>query len=119
MTDQRTHQNVEVTDDGRTVATAHVSTSPDPRGTTRASFRAESGHLAAGTRADLVDAVLNLPGVRGNARLEATVPLGDTESMDRLRQRTSEMSTHAAGSSALVDAELPLPPPSIPAVTTS
>ena len=116
---QRTLHNLEVTADGRTVATAQVSTSPDPHGTARASFLAASGHIPPQSRRDLVDAVLDLPEVRGNAQLEATVPLGDTESMDRLRQRTCHMSTRAAGASALVDAVLPQPPPAVSAGTTA
>ncbi len=116
MTSPRKHHDVEVTGDGHSVAAAHVITSPDPHGTVIASFRAQSGHIPVGTRAHLVDAVLDLPEVRASAQLEATVPLGDVESLERLRQRTSNMSTHAAGCSALIDAELP--PPSS-ATTTS
>jgi len=38
--------------------------------------------------------------------LEATVPLGDAESLHRLRERTDYMTTRAAGCSALIDADL-------------
>jgi hypothetical protein len=111
MTSPRTQHDVEVTADGHTVATAHVSTSPDAHGTVTASFRADSGHIPVGSRADLVDAVLDLPEVQGATQLEATVPLGDAESLDRLRSRTATMNTHAAGCSALIDAELSPPSP--------
>jgi hypothetical protein len=60
-----------------------------------------------GSRASLVDAVVDTPEVRESSRLEATVPLGDSVALDRLRERTEEASTRPAGSTALVDAALP------------
>ena len=59
----------------------------------------------AGSRASLVDAVMDLPGVLESSRLEATVPLGDAESLERLRDRTDETVTRPAGSIALVDGD--------------
>ena len=106
MADQPAHRHVEVSDGKRVVASAQVTTSPEDPGTAQASLQAESGHLPAGSRASLVDAVLDLPELQG-AHLEATVPLGDAESLQRLEERTDGMTTRAAGSSALVDADLP------------
>ena len=37
----------------------------------------------------------------------ATVPLGDAESLQRLRERTKDTLTRPAGSTALVDADIP------------
>jgi hypothetical protein len=99
--------HVEITDDGRPIAHANVAVPTDPHRIAQVSFHAESGHLPTGTRRDLVDAVLDLPEVHNSDHLQATVPMGDTESMDRLRERTTDMSTRAAGSSALVDADIP------------
>lgn len=104
---RRKHHAVEVRDGDRAVTSAEVSTSTESHGTAHASLHAESGHLAPGSRSDLVDAVLDLPEVQDSARLEATVPLGDSESLHRLRERTEDMTTRAAGSSALVKADLP------------
>jgi hypothetical protein len=84
-----------------------VTTSPEADGTARASLQAVSGHIAPGSRASLVDAVLDLPEVQASARLEATVPLGDGESLERLRDRTDDTATRPAGSTALVDAKVP------------
>ena len=50
---------------------------------------------------------MDLPEVQDSSRLEATVPLGDTESLDRLRERTDETVTRPAGSTALVDGDIP------------
>ena len=101
------HQHVEVSDDDRTVAVAEVIISGGLGGTARASLRAESGHIAPGRRASLVDAVLDLPEVRQSARLEAVFPLGDGESLRRLEQRCADVRTRPAGSSAILEADLP------------
>lgn len=107
MADQAVHRSVEVSDGRRVVASAQVDTSPDAPDTAQASLHAESGHLPVGSRASLVDAVLDLPELHGGTHLEATIPLGDAESLQRLRQRTQDMTTRAAGSTALIEAELP------------
>ena len=106
MTDQAEHRNVEVSDADRLVASAQVTASPDAAASARASLHAESGHLPTGCRARLVDAVLDLPELHGSTHLEATVALGDSESLQRLKERTDHMTTRAAGASALVEADL-------------
>jgi hypothetical protein len=50
---------------------------------------------------------MDTPEVQASSRLEATVPLGDAESLERLRERTEDAVTRPAGSTALVDADLP------------
>ena len=112
MTDQAEHRKVELSDGDRVVASARVTASPDAATTARVSLHAESGHLPTGSRARLVDAVLDLPELQGSTHLEATVPLGDSESLQRLRERTNDMTIRGAGSSALVNAALhPNDPP--------
>jgi hypothetical protein len=106
MTNPDTPRHVEVRDDDRTVA-AEVAASGDAGGTARTSLHAESGHVPPGRRADLVDAVMDLPEVQASARLQAAVPIGDSESLERLRERTEEMVTRPAGSTALVEAVIP------------
>jgi len=107
VTDPCTCRHVEIRDGERTVAAAQVAASREPGGTARASLHATPGHVAPGTRARLVDAVMDLPEVRASGRLRATVPLGDTESLWRLRERTEGADTRPAGSTALVDAGIP------------
>jgi len=97
---------VEVSDNDRTVAAAEVTISAEPRGTVQASLRAESGHITPGRRASLVDAVLDLAAVSGSARLLAVLPLGDHESLQRLRERCRNVSARAAGASAILEADL-------------
>ena len=107
MTDPCTSRHVEIKDGDQTVAAADVTTSPEADGTAQASLYAAPGHIAPGSRASLVDAVMDLPEVQHSARLKAAVPLGDTESLWRLRERTNDTVTRPAGSTALVDANIP------------
>jgi hypothetical protein len=115
MADQPAHRHVEVSEGERVIALAQVTTSPEDPLTAQAWLQAESGHLPGGSRASLVDAVLNLPELQGSTHLAATVPLGDAESLRRLEECTDGMTTRAAGSSALVDADLPDDQPDTPA----
>ncbi len=107
MTGSDTSRHVEVKEGDQTVAAAEVTTSGQADGTARISLHAAPGHIVPGSRANLVDAVMNLPEVQASERLEATVPLGDCESLERLRERTKDPVTWAAGSTALLDATIP------------
>jgi hypothetical protein len=109
MTNPDTPRYVEVRDGDDTVAAAEVTASEEAGGTARASLRATAGHVTPGRRADLVDAVMDLPEVQVSARLEATVPRGDGESLERLHERTEVTVTRPTGSSTLVDADIPAP----------
>ncbi len=105
MTNPEDTRRVEIKDGGQTVAAADVSQQPD--GAARASLHPSSGPVPPGRRADLVDAVVDLPEVRAGRRLEATVPLGDGAALERLRERTEDTVTRPAGSTALVDGTVP------------
>ena len=52
--------------------------------------------------------------VRASERLEATVPIGDGEFLDRLRERTTGAVTRPAGSTVLLDAIIPPQRPPTP-----
>ena len=107
MTSPDKSRHVEVKDGDQTVAAAEVTTVRHAEGTVRTSLLPSSGHGPPGSRASLVDAVMDQPEVQAGSRLEATVPLGDAESLQRLRERTKDTVTRPAGSTALVDANLP------------
>jgi uncharacterized phage protein gp47/JayE len=109
MTDPETSRHVEIKDGDQTIAAAEVAVSQESAGTVRASLHAASGCVPPGSRTSLVNAVMDLPEVQASARLEATVPLGDGESLDQLRERTEDTATRPAGSTALVDADIPSP----------
>ena len=107
MSNPDTPRHIEVKDGDQTVAAAEVTTAEGAEGTARTSLHATSGHIAPGTRASLVDAVMDLPEVQASTRLEAPVPIGDGEALERLRQRTNDAVTRPAGSTALLDASVP------------
>lgn len=107
MTNSGKQRHVEIRDDGQTVASADVTTKAEPEATAQASLRSAPGHIPPGTRASLVDTVMDLPEVQESKRLEAALPLGDSESLGRLRERCDDVTTRAAGASALLDADIP------------
>jgi hypothetical protein len=106
MTDPGTHHHLEIKEGEQTVAAADVTIPPET-GTAQASLRAAAGHIPPGQRARLVDAVMDLPDVQDSERLEAVLPLGDSETLSRLRDRSENATTRAAGASALLDADIP------------
>jgi hypothetical protein len=110
MTSPLTSRHIEVKDGAQTVAAAEVTTSLLAHGTAYVSLRAAPGHITPGRRANLVDALMDLPEVRASSRLQATVPLGDVELLERLRERTQDPVTRPAGSTALLDATIPPAP---------
>ena len=108
MTDPKTSRHVEIKDDDdRTAAVAEVTTASGQESTVRTSMYAKNEHVRPGDRAALVDEVMDLPEVRASDRVEAAVPLGDAESVERLRERTDDAVLRAAGSTTLLDANVP------------
>ena len=92
---------------GKLVAAADIEI-VDPSAA-RASLHLEAGHLPAGTRQRLVDAVLDDPEVSSREHVQVALPLGDAEILDRIRERRDASDTRAAGASCLVEADLPRP----------
>jgi hypothetical protein len=107
MASSDTPRHIKINDGDHTVAAAEVAVTGQGDTVARTSLHAASGHIAPGRRASLVDAVLELPEVRASARLEAAVPAGDAESIQRLRERTKDAVTRPAGSTVLLDANIP------------
>jgi hypothetical protein len=105
MTRSDDDQTVLIEDAGRTVASAEVRPTDQP-GVVHSELHVESGQLPGGTRSRLVDAVLEHPQVDEADRLLATMPLGDTEMLDRVRQRCDDVEAHAAGATKIVAARL-------------
>jgi len=107
MTNHDESRHLEIKDEAdRTVAEAEVTTALGPEGTVRTSMHADP-YVPSGTRASLVDAVMDLPEVQASDRMEAAVPYGDAESLERLRERTEGAQTRAAGATTLLDANVP------------
>jgi len=87
------------------LAEALVRADDDPP-SVQADFHVESGQLPVGTRTRLVDAVLDSPHEAG-AQLNATLPAGDGEILDRLRERCDDLQLRAAGASTLATGGIP------------
>src|SRR4051794_14818830 len=109
-----THE-IRIEIDGRLVAAAEISQTTDPA-VVRSAMHVEAGHLPTGSRTKLVDAVLDDPQVCAASRLAASMPTGDTELLERVRQRARSVDVRAAGATNLVEAGLrpgqdPPPPP--------
>ena len=105
MNDTDQQQHITIDHNGRAVASADLESSPDTD-TVSASMHVESGHLPAGTRTQLVDAVVDRASALQAERLQASLPAGDGEILDRLRERCPNMQTRSAGASCLADAQL-------------
>lgn len=91
--------------DGQTLATAEVHPT-GTAGVVHSDLHVESGHLPMGTRSRLVDAVLAHPDVDSADRLVATMPLGDTEMLARVRECCDQVEAHAAGATKVVEARV-------------
>jgi hypothetical protein len=105
MTRSDDRQTIRIQADGRTLATAEVRPTDKP-GVVHSDLHVESGHLPGGTRSRLVDALLDSPELLQAVRLLATMPLGDTEMLDRVRERCDHVEARAAGATKLVEARL-------------
>lgn len=94
-----TPRYITLTDDNQMLAEATVS-STTHRPSVHADLHVEAGHLPAGTRTRLVDAVLDLTAQPGT-HLQVTLPAGDGEILDRLRERCDDLQVRSAGASCL------------------
>jgi hypothetical protein len=103
MAEHEARRHVEIAEDGRLMATADIEPTGQD-GVVRAFLHVESGHLPPGTRSRLVDAVLDTAQVKPGDRLEATVPMGDGEILQRVRERCDDVATRPAGATILVEA---------------
>jgi hypothetical protein len=96
---------------GSQTVSADLVTPVAAHGTAHIIVHATAGHIAPGTRGQLIDALLDRPEMQRSERLEATLPLGDAESLLRLCDRCAGASVHAAGSTALIEAHMRLTEP--------
>jgi hypothetical protein len=96
---------IQISDHGRTIAEVDVVPTDEP-GFVHTELSVAAGHLPPGTRTRLVDAMLDHPDVDHADRMLATMPAGDTEMLDRVRERCDVTETRAAGASTLVEARL-------------
>ena len=75
------------------------------------SLHVESGHVSMGARPRLVDAVLDDGTVASCTHLLVAVPLGETEILDRVRERCQVTDTHPASVTCLMGVDQTTTPP--------
>ena len=100
-------QHLTVHDGGHVVAEATVTSNTD-RQAVHADLHVEAGHLPAGTRRRLVDAVLDQTAAEPGTELNVTLPAGDSEILDRLHERVDDLQTRRAGASCLATGRIRL-----------
>ncbi len=88
-----TPQYITLTDDNQILAEATIR-SATHRPSIHADLHVEAGHLPVGTRTRLVDAVLDVTAAEPGTHLQVTLPAGDGEILDRLRQRYEDLQIH-------------------------
>ena len=101
-------QHIVIQDDGRLLAEAVVESHSD---LVDAMLRVEAGHIAPGTTARLVNAVLDLIQVPAGTTLEMTFPTGQAEMLEQIRRRCPDVTTRVAGVSCRLHTTVPTPPP--------
>lgn len=97
-------KHITVEEDGQILAQARIA-SDDEHGA-RAEVNVAPGHLPAGTRQRMADAV-HASVVEGDVRrLSASVPLGDAELIDGMREHLTDVELRAAGSTSILEGEV-------------
>jgi hypothetical protein len=92
-------QHITIDDNGRLLAEADVRATNQA---VQAELRVEAGHLPPGTRTKLVDAVLDFTSAAPGIPLNATLPAGDAEMLQRMRERCTTITTRATGATCQV-----------------
>ena len=106
-TSRSTNETVEVTHGGQ-VCAADISTPAEPDGVASVGLRADHD-TSPGARGELVDRVMEHPAVQGSDKVRVVVPLGDSESISRLHEHTTNLNARAAGASSVIEADVAHP----------
>ena len=102
MTDDK-HVSINV--HGETVAEATISP-PDDDGQARVDVHTESGHLPVGARKRMADAIHEAVTEDEADRISATVPLGDAELVEGIREHLVDVELRAAGATSIIEGRL-------------
>ena len=102
MADQR---KISVEDGGEVVAQATVTT-PEGTGAAHAEVSMAPGHLPVGTRRMVADAVHEAVVADHAGHLTASVPQGDAELVDGIRDHLSDVHVRAAGATTIIEGDV-------------
>lgn len=104
MSARDVHQ-VTVEDEGRVLAAATVQTDTD-NSAIHADLRVEPGHQPMGTRARLVDAVLDEGAAHPGTQVEMIMAAGEGEILEQLRERCDTLEARRAGASMIAQGSI-------------
>lgn len=93
---------------GDVLAQASVTT-PDDDGEVRVAVHVAPGQLPAGARQRVADAIHETLAENHAERVVATVPLGDAEIVDGLRERLDRAELRAAGATSIIQGDVRAP----------
>ena len=102
MTEDR---HVSIRAHGETLAEATISP-PDSDGEARVDVHTESGHLPAGARQRLADAIHEVVTDDHAERISATVPMGDAELVEGIRGHLNDVVLRAAGATSIIEGDV-------------
>lgn len=97
---------VEVRREGRVVAAADVASSTEPHGTAWVTVHSPDSDSPPDARAELVNKVMDRPSVSNSDSVHVVAPLGDSEALSQLQQRTTSFTARPAGSSSVIEADV-------------
>jgi hypothetical protein len=98
-------KQISVEEGGSVLAEATVSLAND-NGEAHAQVSVAPGHLPVGTRQKVVDAVHEAVIEDHTQRLRATVPLGDAELVEGLRNHLDDVVLRAAGATSIIEGDV-------------
>ena len=100
-------ETVQVSHDGQ-VAAADISTSDQADGVASVALRARH-EVSPEYRDELMDRVMEHPAVQASDTVHVVVPIGDSASISRLHEHTTNATARAAGASSIIEADVTHP----------
>jgi hypothetical protein len=103
-----TERRVTVEDDGQLLSEATIS-GPDENNEARAQVHVASGHLPAGTRQKMADALHEAVTEDDAERLTASVPRGEAELVEGICEHLGDVEMRSAGATSFIKGEVKRP----------
>lgn len=98
-------KQISVEENGEVLAQATISP-PDENHAARAEVTVAPGHLPVGTRQKMADAVYEAVCDDHAGHLTATVPKGDAELVEGIRDHLSDVELRAAGATSIIEGDI-------------
>jgi hypothetical protein len=98
-------RHISIEEDGRVLSTATVS-APDDNNEAHAQVHMAPGHLPAGTRQQMADAICDAVTEDDAERLSAAVPRGDCELVEGISGHLADSELRAAGATSIIQGRI-------------